>query len=367
MNIYGDAIQKIVVINLGGIGDILLSMPALKALRKLYPKANISMLVTPGSNEVPMILSYTGIDRVFTFHIGHGGTIPLAGIFQNIGVLLALRKKRFDLAINMRTLVSRKSAQKIKFLFKFIRPQKSVGRDTEGRGYFFDIKIPEPDVGQRYEMEYDIDTVRALGCDVNNRNIDLEINDASIEKVNEILRNEDINEENTVIGIHPGGTYSHRWSTNNFSKLIDELFSKIDCKFVITGGMNEVILAKKLRDRTDAKITDLTGQLNIIQMCALIKRCNLYITNDTGPMHIAAILKTPLVAIFGPGYLERFDPRNISDKAAVLYERADCAPCNKVECDSMKCLKSISYEEVTEASLTLLNVETEMAGNQLVK
>ena len=90
------------------------------------------------------------------------------------------------------------------------------------------------------------------------------------------------------------------------------------------------------------------------KLTALIKIAGLFITNDTGPMHIAAALGTPLVAIFGPGYLDRFDPRHISDKAKVLYKKSDCAPCDKFRCSLQKCLSAIYPEEVAEAGLSLL-------------
>ncbi|UCD35851.1 MAG: hypothetical protein JSU90_03195, partial [Nitrospiraceae bacterium] len=88
---------------------------------------------------------------------------------------------------------------------------------------------------------------------------------------------------------------------------------------------------------------------------ALISRYSLFICNDTGPMHIAAALKTPVVAVFGPGYFERYNPGHITDKAVSLYKRADCSPCNRITCDSMECLAAISAEEVTEAALKLMH------------
>lgn len=344
--------EYILIINLGGIGDILLSIPAMRALRDLYPQAEISMLVTSRVYEIAERLSY--IDKVFTFNIRYGGSFSFNNTLKNFKALFALRKKRFDIAINMRTLFSNRSAKKIKFLLDIIKPKTRVGRDTEGKGYFFDVKIPETKKGQKYEMEYDIDTVKALGAEVIDKNIDFEIDEESIEKVNKILEKEDMSKNAILIGIHPGGMPSRRWPIENFSCVIDEVHKKILSKFLITGGREELSLAKKLMKITNAKIINLSGKLNIIELSALIKRCNLFISNDTGPMHIAAILRTPLVAIFGPGDITRFDPRNISNKTVVLYKNAECAPCEKVECKNLKCLKVISPKEVTEATLTLL-------------
>ena len=130
--------------------------------------------------------------------------------------------------------------------------------------------------------------------------------------------------------------------------------TKITGKFVITGLKNEIVLAKKLIKTTDAEIVNLAGKLTIRELGALIKRCNIFISNDTASMHITAILRTPLVAIFGPGYITRFDPRNISENVIVLYKAAECAPCDRKKCGDLKCLKEIAPNEVTEAALMLL-------------
>ncbi len=344
--------KTILLINLAGIGDILLSTPAIRALRDLYPQAEISLLVTPKVYEIVKDLSY--IDKVLTFHIGYGGDVPFGKTLRNLKVLLALRRKRFDLAVNMRTLVSKRSAKRIKFLLDIINPKTKAGRNTAGRGYFFDVKIPESEKGQKYEMEYDIDTVRALGGEVIDRSLDFEIGEENIKKINGILGEHSVDEKDILIVIHPGGMPSRRWPVENFSKVIEGIHEKMTCKFVITGGRDEAGLARKLLRGVNVKIISLAGRLNIKELGALIRRGNLFITNDTGPMHIAAILGVPLISIFGPGDITRFDPRNISNKVIVLYKKVECAPCEKVTCKSLKCLKIISPEEVVEAALRIL-------------
>lgn len=350
------SVKRILIINLAGIGDLLLSTPAIIALRALYPDAEISMLVPLRIYQIAKDLPY--IDNVYTFDIAYGGKIPISKIFKNFKILFALRKKNIDLAINMRTLVSGKSASKIKVLMNIINPLVKVGRDTDGRGSFFDIKIPETRIGEKYEMEYDIDTVKILGGQVANREIDFKINEENITKVNEILEKAGVSGDDVIIGVHPGGMPSRRWPVENFAEIIKKLLSAVKVKFVITGGKEEAGLTKKLIKLINVNspdVIDFTGKLNIKELGALIKRCSLFIANDTGPMHIAAILKTPLIAILGPGDITRYDPRNITDKAIVLYKKADCAPCEKTECDDLRCLKIISPEEVYKSALKLLN------------
>lgn len=343
---------KILIINLGGIGDVLLSTPAVRNLKSSYHQAKISLMVVPrvygAVSDLPYVEQVIILDSC------------AKSFFKNLRALFLLRRKEFDLAINMRTVVSRKSGKKIKILLDIINPKIKVGRDTEGRGYFFDITIPEPDTGKKYEMEYDIEMVKALGVDVVDRGIDFHIDDGNIRRVDEILRNEGVCEGDILIGIHPGGKPAHRWALRNFSKVIGEIHKKIPCKFVVTGAKDEVHLVRKLIEITNTNAINFAGELNIKELGALIRRCDLYISNDTGSMHIAAILKTPLVAIFGPGDITRYDPRNISDEAVVLYKKVDCAPCERSKCESMKCLKAISPGEVVESTLKLLKKDNKL-------
>lgn len=203
-------------------------------------------------------------------------------------------------------------------------------------------------------MEYDIDTVKALGIEDIDRKIDFCLDAQSEDKIRAMLNDKGIADNDIVIGIHPGGMPSRRWPLDNFIQLMEMINKSLNCYFVITGGAEEISICDELITKMPDKAVSFAGILNIKQTSALISRCNLFVSNDTGPMHIAAVLKTPLIALFGPGDITRFDPRNISDKAAVFYEHVECAPCEKVECDDMKCLKRITPKVVMSIALKLL-------------
>jgi heptosyltransferase II len=348
MEIQKEGIRRIAVVNLGGIGDVLISTPALRALKNNFPSSQIYLLVVSRVREAVKDLPY--VDNVFVFDAAH----PWANGLANLTNLMKLRRLNIDLAINMRTLVSEKSARKIKFLLEVIHPRIKAGRDTSGRGGFLDIAIPEDDIGQKYTMEYDIDLVERLGAKVSERRINFAIDEKSLREVREILQSNGIRETDVVIGIHPGGRPSRCWPWENFAGAIKKIQDNYGAKFVITGDKDDAELGDKIFKEDRANVVNLAGKLTLSQLGALLTRCALYISNDTGPLHIAAILQTPLVAIFGPGQLTRFDPRNISPRSLVLYKKADCSPCNKFTCSSMQCLKAISINEVVEAAMVLL-------------
>jgi len=318
-------------------------LPAVKALRKKYNEANLDILVV--RRAVPVAQDAGLFNRVYDFN----RNIP-----KLTGLLLELRNNRYDLVINMRSLVTWKGALKMFLVLQFIHGRINAGRDTDHRGFFFDIKTPETTFGQKYEMQYDIDTVRALGAESVDTvpNFPLDLKDT--QEINDFLKNSAVNEKDILIGLHPGGMPSRRWPVENFIRVISKVRETIDCKFVVTGTKQEALLLNIASKHMGLPLIDAADKLNLRQFGALIKRCDVFISNDTGPMHIAAILKAPLIAIFGPGEIIRFDPRNIYDKAIVFYKKAPCAPCNKTYCDSLKCFKDISAEEVAIAAVKLI-------------
>jgi len=338
----------ILIINLGGIGDLILSTPALKALRRRYAGARISLTVVPDVYEAAREMSY--VDETFVFD----ARAAFSNARKNLETLLKMRKRKFDLAVNMRTLVSAFSAFKMRYLLDMINPRLKAGRDTAGRGAFFDIRIEETVFGDKHEMDYDIDMAEALDASVIDRSIDFKIDARSMEKARKMLKDNGVADGDLLIGVHTGGKPSHRWPLENFFAFMKKMSEKTRCKFVVTGDGQDAARIDEMRKESDMKIVNAAARLNIRELGGLIKMCGLYISNDTGPMHIAAAFKTPLVAIFGPGYLRRYDPRAISDKAVVLYHKACCAPCDRIRCDKMECLKKILPEEVMEASLRFL-------------
>lgn len=346
--------QKILVVNLGGIGDFLLSTPALGALKSRYPEAKISFLGVPRVSAFARTTDF--FVEVFELDIFDAAArhFILAKAEKAFVVASVLRAKKFDLAINMRTITSWPSAWKMHLLFSLIGAGRWAGRDTDKKGYFFHIKVPETLKSDQHEALYDLETVAALGADVSRPSFSLSVDPAAARRVEEDLSREGIRSFDPVIGVHLGGVPSHRWPQANFLRVIKEVRQAHGCRVVVLGGPTDRGIFKTAADPEVLDVVDRVGRYSIEELIALIARCRLLICNDSGPMHIAAILKVPLVAIFGGGYLGRYDPRKVSDRAEVLYQKADCAPCDRFTCRSMRCLKAIAAEDVIAAANRLM-------------
>ncbi len=338
---------KILLVQLGGIGDALLSVPFCAALRRHWPEASVHLLAVP--RVCAFMKAYDFIDRTIAFS---------PDLFSAAGAVFSMRKK-YDLAINMRTLVSAQSALRMKMFFYGICPRISAGRNTCGRGAFFNISVPEEDPGIKHDSAYNRDLAMALGIRDYQGTFFLPSDRDASEKVAALLRQA----SGSLVGAHPGGAPSRRWPADNFIRSLNLIHEREPVTVVLTGSSDERSLLSSIARSIKAPVINCAGELSIGELIALIQRCAVYISNDTSVMHIAAVAGVPQIALMGPGDLTRFDPRVLSRHAFVFYTKAACAPCNKVICRDLRCLRSILPEDVARQACILLGEKKEQLNS----
>ncbi|MFH1415989.1 MAG: glycosyltransferase family 9 protein, partial [Elusimicrobiota bacterium] len=163
-------------------------------------------------------------------------------------------------------------------------------------------------------------------------------------------------EEKNAVVINPGaGLPSRRWPVERFIEIIDYLIKKKCYNIILSGSINEKIIGDIIAKEFPGKINNLSGKTSLMKIAGIISKSKLLITNDTGILHIGAALNAPMIAIMGPGDFIRYDPGVISANARVLYNGMNCSPCEKYDCKDLKCLKSISVEEVKKAIDEFIN------------
>jgi heptosyltransferase II len=337
--------DKILIINLGGIGDLILSTAALKPLRERYKNSRIDLLAV--NRAVEFMRSYNIFDNIYTYNPG--------SLTSFLKLLLSLRKNRYDLAMNMRTIVTRKSALKIMSVIKIINPVTSAGRDTDGLGWFFDYKVPETYIGKKHEFEYDIDLVKLFDVKVDKIDLSISLNQADIEYSGALLKEAGIPDDAFLVGMNPGGgVQSRRWNAENYIELAKLILKDTGCRIAVTGSSGESALCRRIAEGTGSeRIYDFSGKTTVNQMAAIIKRFKIYISNDTGPMHICIFTGTPGVFIFGPGQPARYANYKDTDKYEILFKQPACGPCELPVCEKMTCLEAYSANDVYSAFLRL--------------
>lgn len=160
-----------------------------------------------------------------------------------------------------------------------------------------------------------------------------------------------------VIGINPGSSKKwkiKRWAKEKYIELIKTLIKNLNCKIIIFGGGEEENLIKEIYNKIkDIEKIILAQNLNLFRLATVIKKCNLLITNDTGPMHIATAVETPLIDIVGQSNIKKTGP--IGENVIIIRNDLKCSPCKKQICNNRLCLDLITVDEVYKAVIQLLN------------
>ncbi|MFH1777507.1 MAG: glycosyltransferase family 9 protein [Candidatus Omnitrophota bacterium] len=350
-------VKKILVVELAGIGDLVMATPALKALREKFPDAYVGILVIGRAVELAEGLPY--VNEVFVFDIEYTGIDNLfrnKAVFKTYKTIRELHCKRFDLLINLEHISTWPGALKMAALFSMIGARYKLGRDTDGRGFFFNLKVPESVRDHKHEVEANLEVVRLLGADVSEVKLEAPVFDEDRKYVDDFFSAYDLGKKYLLIGLNPGSfRFYDRWPCDRWVRLCECLIEKYKCIIVVTGGESEKGLVGDITTRLKDKPVVPAINFTLKQLAALIERLDLFITGDSGPMHIAAAAGTRLIALFGPGDVHKFSPYTSRDKYIIIRKEINCPrPCYKFKCQNNQCMGLITVQDVSQAAEELL-------------
>lgn len=333
--------DRILLIRTDRIGDVLLSTPAIKALRDAYPNAHIAMMVRPYAEDIVCGNPY--LDEVILYdkdgeHKGLFGTLKFIG---------ALKRKRFDSAI---ILHPTNRSNIIPFLAGI--PERA-GYDRKC-GILLTKKIRHTkQLGEKHEIDYTLDVLRTVGIEVKDRSLYMPVRAEDEKVIDRFFSLSGLTGGDAIIAIHPGASCpSKRWPAYRFGRVADTLIERDGLKVIIIGGPADVETVKDMRTGMLHKAIILSEEHSLGEVAALLKRCRMFISNDSGPVHIAAAVGTPVVVIFGrsnPGLSpKRWGP--IGPKDVVVHKDVGCKECKAHNCEiNFKCLDAITVEDVLDA------------------
>lgn len=327
-------IASILVIRIERIGDLVVSLPALKALRQIFPNAKISVLVHEGNDT--LLSSIPSIDE-FILYRGFANTVK------------ELRRRHFDMTIDLLMDYRLKTA----FLAYMSNSGFTAGFDIASRGLLFNLSFA-PARERKHVSEYMLDFVKMLArslsiCEPEGDFFDntLSVSEEGKKYAERFLSENGIKNTDIVIAIHPGGHFaSQRWQVANFSRLADRIEEKDGAKAVIMGSPDEKGLVDEMAGTMEKKAIKAVG-LSLDKLAALIYRADLLICNSSGPLHIAVALNTPTVSTMGPTDPVLWWPRG--ENHIVIRKGTDCSPCDRPVCAAHTCMSLISVEEMMEA------------------
>lgn len=340
-------IKRVVVRGTNWVGDSVMSIPALRALRRVLPEAHITLVGRPGSKglftDADFIDDYLTYDRRNSF-----------SVFSQIS---AWRKRRFDLALLFQNAFE---AALIPFLAGV--PLR-VGYATEGRGAMLSHPIALPDWrSTKHEVFYYLYLVTALEqflyqsseiCEID-PDTSIDVSESRKQEALKLLYSNSLTAERSIVAICPGSTNSRakRWPAAFYATLADRLFDE-QRQVVIVGAKDEEAVTHEVISQMRNKPVVLTGKTTIDQLTAILACVDLLVTNDTGPAHIGAALGKPTLVIFGP--TNPLTTRPLSGQAEIIRHPPDCAPCMLRDCPiDHRCMTAITVDEVFEHSQRLL-------------
>lgn len=339
-----EGVKKILVIDFGGIGDLVLSIPFLRGLKASFPSSNVSILCAERAGRILKDQPY--INNLLLSPIE---------LFSLIKISLSLRKRRFDIAINLMPETSFPSAIKMYLLFLLINARLWVGRDTEGRGFFYNIKISEEKMQVENEILLYGRILRAIDGMEYDERLEFNISEENRKLASRFLLQERRFPESPLVLINPGSDrLSRRWPIEQYGELLNRLketFPSIE--FGIIGTKEELELAEFLKEKGGEKVFVLSGKTPLEMLPAILEKAALLVTNDSGPSHIARAIGIPTVILVGPGEPAYFKVKGRAE-SVVIYHPVPCAPCLKDLCDEMDCWKAISVEEVFDETSKIL-------------
>ena len=328
--------MKILIIKLRAIGDVLLSTPVIENLREAYNSSKIDFLVEREAEDVVKGNPY--VDRVIVLDKKKMGSLRrLKALRENLNFMRSLREGKYDLAIdlfgNLRSaLLTLSTGAKLK-----------VGYNFRGRKYAYDLRV-EPRGDRVHEVQFNLDALRRIGVPVVTDRPLFPIDDASKRFARDFFKSQGL-EDGFVIGISPsGGWPAKRWPLEYFAELADQLVKTYRAKILLFWGPGELNRVQRLQSFMTER-SWIIPETTLKQLGALLQRCDLVISNDSGPMHIAAAVDTPTVGIFGPTNPRLQGPYGEKHEV-VVKEGLPCLGCNKLTCKTSDCMNLLGPGEV---------------------
>ncbi len=339
--------QKIIIVNLLYLGDLLFAFPFLRNLRKNLPSTQIDMVVNSAFYEI--VKNNPHLDRVYSFD-KRWGLKKMREFSRPLG------ETNYDLGLNIhgswRSLV----------LLWLIGPAKKIGFAERGGKILLD-KLVFP--SRQHMVDVYLEFLKVLNLPVlDNGRLELFIPDQAREEVIGLLNNWGVKKEDILLGLNPGGTWpTKRWSTEGFAHLADLLIGR-GFKVVFTGGTEDTKRVEEIIGQMKKKgALAAAGHTSLAGLAALLERCSVVISGDSGPVHVAAAMGTPTIAIFGPSDEEKYKPRGPGHE--IVKAEVDCRPCGKHECTDHKCMQEIHPETILQRVEQLLSKDNleEIEGN----
>ncbi|MDE2058954.1 MAG: glycosyltransferase family 9 protein [candidate division NC10 bacterium] len=350
-----EQVHRILIIKPSSIGDVVNALPFLSSLRRRYPDRYIAWLVEEEAAE--LLLGHPLLDRVIVSgrrRWGRAMRTPFRGpaaLREAASLIAELRQGRYDLVVDLQGLL--KSALMVICAGARFRVGLAGGREGSGRALTHVVPLPP---GPLHAVDRYLEAARFLGADTLSKAFVFPSRPDDGARAEALLVEAGVRPNTLVIALNPQARWPTKlWGEEQFARVGEALARRHDARILVIGSSSDLPLARRLARCMNPAPFVAAGRIDLKVLIALLRRIDLLVTVDSGPMHLAAALGTPLVALFGPT-----DPRLIGPyggDGVVLRVPLPCSPCSKRRCQieaDRLCMRSISIEQVVETASALL-------------
>ena len=338
--------MKIVVRGANWIGDAVMTIPALRQLRLIFPDSKITLHTRNWAQGIFQDADF--IDELLTYQ-------PEKSALKTVRKQANIwREKKFDLAVLLPN--SFESA----LLAKFGKVPARFGYAKEGRSLLLTDAVEIPVwKNEKHEIFYYLNLIakvekKFLGTDTvleNEPRFDLQVSDQRKTEVRQLLTENGVDSSKKLIVFVAGSTNSRakRWQTDSYAELNDKIQTELNANVVLIGANDELEVSREVFEKSRVKPIVITGKTNLAESTAALSVCDLLVSNDTGPAHIAAALGTKTIVIFGPTNPNTTQPWN----SEIIRQDVECSPCMLRDCPiDHRCMTRISVQQVFDKLIT---------------
>ena len=337
--------HRILVIILKHIGDVLVATPVFRALKEAYPESQLSVLVEEGTQDMvtlnPFVDEVMVLDRATDMGI-------LGRFFRQAGFLSELRRKTFDLVLEL------SAGDRGAFLGFVTGATERIGfrpkkRRLFGRQHLFS-RLVDIDTTTQHMVDYNLALVKSIGIESTDKRLLVAWSEEDADSCERLLYENGLNETISYVVVHPTSRWLFKaWNSKGYAAVCDHIVQKYRLQVVITSGPDEKERARvrEIISMVESPTIDMSGLLSLKQLAFCISNAVLFFGVDSAPMHIAAAVNTPVIALFGPSGDHMWGPWGVEH--TIIKKGWDCQPCGRDGCEGSKisrCLESITSQDV---------------------
>ena len=330
--------KRILVVKLDHLGDVLLSTPVFSNLSQAYPDAELHALTGAWSRVV--LEKHPEVSQVLEYNSpAFSRTAEPTSLKQTFQLYRELRRQKYDLMVELRG-----DWRILCFALLWVTP-KRLDRAT----LQVENKLGFPRFTGIHEATRNLDVLRKANIPTPIQTTTFWVTTEDKKWASNFLTTQQIDRERSLIAIHPGSPIPQkRWAPERYAKLADWLIAQKRAKILFIGVKEEIPIITEIQRLMRAESNNIAGETTLTQLASILHVCNVFIGNDSGPMHLAAAVGTPTIGLYGPGDPTRFGP--VGPQCQTIQQKPDCPPCPGTACRFGKdgCMSKIQVDDVIQ-------------------